>query len=77
MIEVNKKSYYLLVKYTGIVVTTAIMSLVLSLVNSGGHFNLNIWLRAWFFAFLSIVILNMFIPKLTKKFIDYFFAIKK
>lgn len=62
-------------KYTNLIVTTAIISLVLTLVNySGTGFPIIPWLRAWLIAFLLLSVLLTFLPQLIGKIVAKIFS---
>lgn len=55
-------------KYTNLIITTAIISLTLTLVNYNGNgFPLVRWLRGWAIAFVMLSILINFLPQTIHK----------
>lgn len=71
----SEQLIHIISKYTNLIVTTAIISLVLTLVNySGAGFPWIPWLRAWLIAFILLSVLLMFLPQLIGKFVSKLFA---
>ncbi|MEK4152661.1 DUF2798 domain-containing protein [Carnobacterium sp. FSL E2-0243] len=61
----SKQKHIFLSKSINLVLTTAIISLTLTLVNyKGNEFFLFSWLRSWFIAFCVILLLSSFLPKI-------------
>ncbi|MGO2963102.1 MAG: hypothetical protein ACTIDE_10905 [Carnobacterium maltaromaticum] len=61
----SKQKHVFFSKYINFILTTALISLTLTLFNyTGNEFPLFTWLKSWFIAFCVILILSSFLPKL-------------